>query len=58
VTGVDGINQGVLISAARYDFEHYRDPALGVDDHIEGLRIAQVPKTADYLQRLRVLLTS
>jgi predicted nucleic acid-binding protein len=46
ILDVGGISQGTLIEAARYDFEHYRDPSLTVDEYIEGLRIAQVPKTA------------
>jgi predicted nucleic acid-binding protein len=58
ILDVDGISMGTLIKAARNDFEHYRDPPLAVDDYIEGLRTANVPKTADYLQKVRVLLTS
>jgi hypothetical protein len=58
IMDVDGLSQGTLIRAARDDFEHYREPPLTVDEYIDGLRITQVPKTAHYLQRLRVLLTS
>lgn len=58
ILDADGIYDGVLINAARRDLEHYIDPALSVDEYIEGLRKASVPNTADYLQRLRVLLTT
>jgi hypothetical protein len=58
ILDVEGINTGTLIKAARNDFGHYREPPLAVDDYIQGLRVAKVPKTADYLHRLRVLLTS
>lgn len=57
ILDVDGLELGILIHAARADLMHYTNPPLEVDDYIDGLRKAQVPKTADYLQRLKVLLS-
>jgi hypothetical protein len=58
ILDIDGISRGSLIDAARRDFEHDCDPPLTVDNYIQGLRITKIPKTADYLHKLRVLLTS
>lgn len=58
ILDVEGIYQGALIEAAKNDFKHYQDPPLSVDDYIEGLRKANIPKTADYLDKLRVLITT
>jgi hypothetical protein len=58
ILDVDGVDPGTLVDAAREDMNHYIAPPLGVDKYIGGLRVAGVPKTADYLERTRVLLTA
>jgi predicted nucleic acid-binding protein len=55
---VDGIDPGTLADAARHDLTHYKNPPLSVDDYIQGLRDCALPKTAEYLDKTRVLLTS
>lgn len=54
---VDGVDPGTLVDAARADFTHYQNPPLSVDEYIEGLRKCGLPKTADYLSKVKVLLT-
>lgn len=58
ILGVEGEDAGTLIKAARADFAHYTNPPLEIDYYIDGLRKCGVPKTADFLTRTRVLLTS
>jgi predicted nucleic acid-binding protein len=58
ILDVDGVNQGTLIAVARADFKHYKTPPLDPDAYIDGLRIAGAPKTAQSLDKLKVLLTS
>lgn len=58
ILDVDGIDPGTLIDAARADLAHYQNPTLEVDYYIDGLRKCGVPKTAAYLNRTKVLLTS
>lgn len=53
----DGIDQGVIAEAAARDIAHYTKPPLSVKAYTEDLRRAGVPKLADYLWRLRVLLS-
>ena len=55
---VEGLDDGILIDAARADLRHYRRPPLSVDEYADRLRRAGVPNTADYLLRMRVLLDS
>jgi predicted nucleic acid-binding protein len=55
---VDGVAPGTLADAARIDFSHYKNPPLSVDDYIEGFRACSLPKTAEYLNKTRVLLTN
>lgn len=57
ILDVHGLHPGVLVKAARDDLAHYVEPPLDVDAYIEGLRVCGVPRTADYLQKTRVLLT-
>jgi hypothetical protein len=57
ILDVDGLSSGALIEAARHDLAHYKDPPLSVETYIEGLRACGVGRTADYLNRVRVLLT-
>ena len=44
ILDVDGLSQGTLLNAARDDIAHYIDPAISVDDYIEGIRNAQAQK--------------
>lgn len=55
---VDGLDDGILIEAARRDLFHYKNPPLSADQYIDRLRRAGLPGTADYLMRTRVLLES
>jgi hypothetical protein len=57
VIEVDGVDPGTLVDAARFDFSHYQNPPLDVDDYIEGLRKCGLTKTADYPTKTKVLLT-
>lgn len=52
----DGLDDGILIDAARADLGHYRNPPLTVDDYISRLRQAGLTGVPEYLQRTRVLL--
>lgn len=53
---IDRLGDGALMAAAREDFAHYKRPPLSVDAYIERFRKAGVPNTADYMQRMQVLL--
>jgi hypothetical protein len=55
---VDGVDPGALADAARHDLEHYKNPMLSVDEYIQGLRDCSLPKTAEYLHKTRVLLST
>ena len=57
ILDVDGVDPGVLVESARADLAHYQRPPLSVDEYIDGLRAAGLPKTADYLKKTKVLLT-
>jgi predicted nucleic acid-binding protein len=58
ILDIEGVSAGTLIVAARADFEHYKNPPLDPDAYIDGVRIAGAPKTAQSLDKLKVLLTS
>ena len=54
----DGLDDGILIDAARTDLAHYKHPLLSVDEYVDRLRRAGLSETAAYLSRMRVLLES
>ncbi len=56
IMDVEGIDPGTLVDAARADLAHYNKPPLSADDYIEGLQRCDVPKTAEFLTRTKVLL--
>jgi hypothetical protein len=58
IMDVHGLHQRVLIEAAKSDLAHYTNPPLDVDAYIDGLRKCSIAKTADYLEKTKVLLTS
>jgi hypothetical protein len=57
IMDVHGLHQTALIEAAKSDLAHYVSPALDADTYIDGLRKTGVTKTADYLEKTKVLLT-
>jgi predicted nucleic acid-binding protein len=58
ILDIHGLHPGALVRAAKDDLGHYTNPSLDVDTYIGGLRACGVPKTADRLQKTKVLLTS
>jgi predicted nucleic acid-binding protein len=58
ILDVHGLHQSALIEAAKIDLAHYADPPLNVYAYIDGLRRSKVPKTADYLEKMKVLLST
>jgi predicted nucleic acid-binding protein len=58
ILDVETVDAGTLVEAARADLGHYVNPPLNIDYYIDGLRKCGVPKTADFLERTKVLLTS
>jgi predicted nucleic acid-binding protein len=55
IRDVDGVDPGVLAATAEADFKHYENPPLTPDQYVADLRRAGVPRTADYLDGVRVL---
>lgn len=54
---LESIDGAAFLDAVRWDLGHYRNPPVSVDDYVGRLRAAGVPKTADKLVGLRILLT-
>lgn len=53
----ESIDQGTLVEAASRDLAHYKNPALTPKQYTDDLRKAGVPRLADYLWRMQVLLS-
>jgi hypothetical protein len=53
---IESLDPLSLIDAARDDLLHYANPPLTVDRYLADLRRAGIPKTADRLGRLKVLI--
>lgn len=51
-----GISKDLFIDFVREDFLHYKTPPLTFDRYIEDLRKAGVPKTAELISKLRILI--
>jgi len=49
---IDDGDPGTLIDAGRQDMAHYKNPALTLEEYLDGLRAGGVPMTADRLARL------
>jgi hypothetical protein len=58
IMDLHGLHRRALVEAAKTDLAHYTNPPLDVEAYIEGLRKCGIPKTADYLDKTKVLLTS
>jgi predicted nucleic acid-binding protein len=54
---VDAVDSGILIAAAKADLAHYQNPPLSPDEYVEGLKACGLKKVAEYLQKMKVLLT-
>ncbi|WP_322415337.1 PIN domain-containing protein [Mesorhizobium huakuii] len=52
------ISNELFVEAVRRDFEHYIQPKLTFADYVDGFRKADVPKTADLMEKLRILITA
>jgi hypothetical protein len=52
----EGLDPGSLVRALECDRRRYRNPPLTVDQYVGDLRRAGLPRTADYLDRLKVLI--
>jgi hypothetical protein len=52
----EGLDPGSLVRALACDRRRYRNPPLTVDRYVGDLRRAGLPRTADDLGRLRVLI--
>jgi len=53
-----GISHDLFVEAVKKDYEHYIQPKLSFVDYVEGFRNAGVPKSADLLEKLRVVITA
>lgn len=53
----EALDASLFVAAVRKDFQHYVRPPLTLDEYIESLRRAAVPRTADRIGALRVLLS-
>ncbi|MGG7517258.1 hypothetical protein ACQ3G6_05140 [Allorhizobium undicola] len=51
-----GISEELFIEHVKADFEHYKAPKIAFENYVEDLRNAGVPKTADLIKKLRVLI--
>lgn len=51
-----GISEELFIAYVRADFQHYKAPAMTFGNYVEDLRKAGVPKTAQVINELRVLI--
>ena len=56
ILDVDSLDSMALIEAVRDDWQHYANPPLTVEAYLNDLRRAGVPRTADHLGRLKVLI--
>ncbi len=54
---IEDVASGIIVEAAKRDLAHYKNPPLTVQIYTDDLRRAGVPQLADYLWRLRVLLS-
>jgi PIN domain len=52
---VENLGPGTLIQAVVADWNHYNNPPMTLDDYLDDLVRAGVPKTAAYLRSLKVL---
>ena len=52
-----GISHDLFVSAVKQDYEHYIDPQLSFADYVEGFKKAGAPRTAELLEKLRVVIT-
>lgn len=53
---ISSISARSFITAARDDFRHYENPPLTLEDYLGSLEAAGVPKTADYLRSMGVVM--
>jgi hypothetical protein len=53
---LDSLDPLALISAAGDDLRHYVNPPLALDTYLDDLRRAGVPRIADHLDRMKVLI--
>jgi len=51
-----GISEELFIGHVKADFEHYKAPKIAFDNYVADLRKAGIPKTADLIEKLRVLI--
>lgn len=51
------ISNELFVEAAKRDYEHYVDPEISFADYVESFKKAGVPKTAELLEKLRVVIT-
>jgi predicted nucleic acid-binding protein len=58
ILDIESLDSLTVIEAARDDLRHYANPPLTIDAYLDDLRRAGVPKTADHLGRLKVLIES
>lgn len=56
IRNVDELDLGTLLTAARADIAHYKNPPPTTKEYIEDLRRAGLPMTADHLTNLRILI--
>lgn len=56
ILDVESLDEIEFIEATAFDIRHYAAPPISLDDYAAQLRKAGVPKTADHLLKLRILL--
>jgi predicted nucleic acid-binding protein len=56
ILDLESLDPFALINAVGVDLRHYANPPLKLDEYLDDLRRAGVPKTVDHLVRMRVLI--
>jgi hypothetical protein len=56
ILDLENLDTDALIRATKEDLKHYNKPPLSLSAYLDDLRRAGIPQTADYLEKLRVLI--
>jgi hypothetical protein len=56
ILDIASIGEIAFLAAVKWDFEHYRNPPIAIDDYLGGLERSGAPMTAAYLAARKVLL--
>lgn len=56
ILDLESLHPTILFDAVMADRLHYQNPAITIDQYLADLRKAGLPKTADFLNEIRILL--